>query len=113
MKEGEFVETPIGEVEFNEYIYKDWAKYADSQGKNSAEADRLLYLDLAKKMASTAREVWRQGNQMTLINVYENERGQLRGLVVVVEDGRVVKTYFAKDAGGLNKARKGELVWRK
>lgn len=112
LKEGEFVKTPIGEVEFNEYIYEDWAKYADSQGRNSAESDRLLYLDLAKKMASTAREVWRQNNQMTLINVYENERGQLRGLVVVVEDGRVVKTYFAKDAGGLNKARKGELIWR-
>ncbi len=111
LTEGELVETPIGGVAFNEYIYKDWAKYADAQGKNSAESDRLLYLDLAKKMASTAREVWRQGNQMTLINVYENERGQLRGLVVVVEDGKVVKTYFAKDAGGLNKARKGELIW--
>ncbi len=112
LQEGESVQTPIGEIEFNEYIYKDWVKYADTHGKNSAQSDRLLYLDLAKKMASTAREVWRQGNQTTFINIYENERGQTRGLVVVVENNMVVKTYFAKDAGSLNKARKGELVWK-
>ena len=45
-------------IEFNEHIYKDWAKYADAQGKNYAESDRLLYYELAKKMAVTAREVW-------------------------------------------------------
>ena len=62
--------------------------------------------------AANAREVWRQGNQMTLVNIYENAKGKTRGFVVVVEDGMVVRTYFAKDLNALNNARKGELIWK-
>lgn len=49
---------------------------------------------------------------MTLVNIYENAKGKTRGFVVVVEDGMVVRTYFAKDLNALNNARKGELIWK-
>lgn len=112
LKKGETVTTPIGEIEFNEHIYKDWAKYTDAQGKNYVESDRLLYYELAKKMAVTAREVWQQGNQMTLINIYANSKNQVRGFVLTIENNMVVKTYFIKALRELNKARKGKLVWQ-
>lgn len=112
LKDGETVSTPIGKIEFNEHIYKDWAKYADAQGKNYAESDRLLYYELAKKMAVTAREVWQQGNQMTLINIYANSKNQVRGFVLTIENNMVVRTYFIKALRELNKARKGKLVWQ-
>jgi len=112
LKDGETVTTPIGKIEFNEHIYKDWAKYADAQGKNYVESDRLLYYELAKKMAVTAREVWQQGNQMTLINIYANSKNQVRGFVLTIENNMVVRTYFIKELKGLNNARKGKLIWK-
>ena len=48
---------------------------------------------------------------MTFVNIYENAKGKTRGFVVV-EDGMVVRTYFAKDLNALNNARKGELIWK-
>ncbi len=107
LKKGEFVETPIGNIKFDEHIYIDWEKY-----NKDVVDDRLSYYGLAKEMVATAREVWRQGNQMTFVNVYENRNGKIRGFVVVVEDGMVVRTYFIKEPKALDNARKGELVWR-
>ena len=106
LKSGEFVSTPIGKIGFNEAVLKDWQKYSDE-----VVNDRLSYYGVAKQIAANAREVWRQGNQMTLVNIYENAKGKTRG-VVVVEDGMVVRTYFAKDLNALNNARKGELIWK-
>ena len=105
LKSGEFVSTPIGKIGFNEAVLKDWQKYSDE-----VVNDRLSYYGVAKQIAANAREVWRQGNQMTLVNIYENAKGKTRGFVVVVEDGMVVRTYFAKDLNALNNARKGELI---
>ena len=107
LKSGEFVSTPIGKIGFNEAVLKDWQKYSDE-----VVNDRLSYYGVAKQIAANAREVWRQGNQMTLVNIYENAKGKTRGFVVVVEDGMVVRTYFAKDLNALNNARKGELIWK-
>lgn len=107
LKSGEFVSTPIGKIGFNEDVLKDWQKYSDE-----VVNDRLSYYGVAKQIAANAREVWRQGNQMTLVNIYENAKGKTRGFVVVVEDGMVVRTYFAKDLNALNNARKGELIWK-
>lgn len=107
LKSGEFVSTPIGKIGFNEAALKDWQKYSDE-----VVNDRLSYYGVAKQIAANAREVWRQGNQMTLVNIYENAKGKTRGFVVVVEDGMVVRTYFAKDLNALNNARKGELIWK-
>ena len=107
LKSGEFVNTPIGKIEFNEAVLKDWQKYSDE-----VVNDRLSYYGVAKQIAANAREVWRQGNQMTFVNIYENAKGKTRGFVVVVEDGMVVRTYFAKDLNALNNARKGELIWK-
>lgn len=107
LKSGEFVSTPIGKIEFNENLLKDWHKYSDE-----VVNDRLTYYGVAKQIAAKAREVWRQGNQMTLVNIYENLKGKTRGFVVVVEDGMVVRTYFAKDLNSLNNARKGKLIWK-
>lgn len=105
LKAGEFVNTPIGKIEFNEAIFKDWQKYSDE-----VVNDRLSYYGVAKQIAASAREVWRQGKQMTLINIYENAKGKIRGFVVVVEDEKVVRTFFVKDLISLNNARKGELI---
>ena len=107
LKSGEYVNTPIGKIEFNNTVFKDWQKYSDD-----IVNDRLSYYGVAKQIAAKAREVWRQGNQMTLINIYENTKGKMRGFVVVVEDGMVVRTYFVKDLNSINNARKGELLWR-
>ena len=107
LKSGEFVSTPIGKIGFNEAVLKDWQKYSDE-----VVNDRLSYYGVAKQIAANAREVWRQGNQMTWVNIYENAKGKTRGFVVVVEDGMVVRTYFAKDLNALNNARKGELIWK-
>ena len=101
LKSGEFVSTPIGKIGFNEAVLKDWQKYSDE-----VVNDRLSYYGVAKQIAANAREVWRQGNQMTLVNIYENAKGKTRGFVVVVEDGMVVRTYFAKDLNALNNARR-------
>lgn len=107
LKNGETVSTPIGKIEFNKTIYKDWQKYGEE-----VVNDRLSYYGTAKEIASKAREAWKQGNQMTLVNICENARGKARDFVVVVEDGMVVRTYFAKDINTLNNARKGELLWK-
>lgn len=107
LKNGETVATPIGDIKYGEHLYLDWKKYSDD-----IVNDRLSYYGLAKKMASLAREAWRQGNQITLINIYENTKGEIRGFVNTVEDGMVVKTFFVKDIKGLNNARKGELLWK-
>lgn len=106
LKKGEIVETPLGDVKFDEHIYVDWEKYS-----KEVVDDRLSYYGLAKDMVATVREVWRQGKQMTFVNVYKNQRGKLRGLLVTVEDGMVVRTYFIKEPKALDNARKGELLW--
>lgn len=107
LKNGEFVETPIGNIKFDEHLYVDWEKY-----NKAVIDDRLSYYGLAKDMAATAREIWRQGNQMTFVNVYENRNGKIRGLLVTVENGMVVRTYFIKETKALDNARKGELLWK-
>lgn len=107
LKNGETVATPIGEIKYGEHLYLDWKKYSDD-----IVNDRLSYYGLAKKMAASAREAWRQGNQITLINIYENTKGEIRGFINTVEDGMVVRTFFVKNTKGLNNARKGELLWR-
>ena len=106
LKMGEIVETPLGSVKFDEHIYVDWEKYS-----KEVVDDRLSYYGLAKDMVATVREVWRQGKQMTFVNVYKNRSGKLRGFLVTVEDGMVVRTYFVKEPKALDNARKGELLW--
>ena len=47
LKSGEFVNTPIGKIEFNEAVLKDWQKYSDE-----VVNDRLSYYGVAKQIAA-------------------------------------------------------------
>ena len=108
LEKGETVNTPYGELKFGKHIYEDW--------KNKSAKDisnRLQHYELAKALMRDVREVWQQGEQQTFINYYMNLNGKLRGMVVVVEHGNVVKSYFIKNINELDKARKGILLYQK
>ena len=108
LKKGETVNTPYGELKFGEHIYDDW------KGKGAKDiSNRLQHYELAKALMRDVREVWQQGEQETFVNYYTNLDGKLRGMVVVVENGNVVKSYFIKNINELDKARKGMLLYKK
>lgn len=108
LKKGETVNTPYGDLKFGTHIYEDWKDKSAKEIKG-----RLEYYELAKTLIKDVREVWQQGEQQTYINYYNNRKGKLRGMVVVVENGSVVKSYFVKDMGALDRARKGILLYNK
>lgn len=108
LEKGETVNTPYGELKFGKHIYEDWKNKSAKEIKG-----RLEYYELAKALMKDVREVWQQGGQKTYINYYNNRKGKLRGMVVVVENGNVVKSYFIKDMGALDRARKGILLYNK
>lgn len=108
LEKGETVSTPYGELKFSKHIYEDWKNKSAKEIKG-----RLEYYELAKTLMKDVREVWQQGEQKTYINYYNNRRGKLRGMVVVVENGNIVKSYFVKDMGALDRARKGILLYNK
>lgn len=108
LEKGETINTPYGELKFGKHIYEDWKNKSAKEIKG-----RLEYYELAKALMKDVREVWQQGGQKTYINYYNNRKGKLRGMVVVVENGNVVKSYFIKDMGALDRARKGILLYNK
>ena len=108
LEKGETVSTPYGELKFSKHIYEDWKNKSAKEIKG-----RLEYYELAKTLMKDVREVWQQGEQKTYINYYNNRRGKLRGMVIVVENGNIVKSYFVKDMGALDRARKGILLYNK
>ena len=108
LKKGETVNTPYGDLKFGTHIYEDWKDKSAKEIKG-----RLEYYELAKTLIKDVCEVWQQGEQQTYINYYNNRKGKLRGMVVVVENGNVVKSYFVKDMGALDRARKGILLYNK
>ncbi len=76
--------------------------------KNPLDVDgRLKKLNMAVDTVEKPAEVWQQDSQKAYVKLYKKPTGGKIGCTVFVQDDGVVKTYFPKDANGLDKCRKG------
>lgn len=108
LEKGYPVEAGDGEeVTFGQSVLDHWEI---EKNKTSADINgRLSKLDTAIATVKEPFEVWQQDTQKAYIKLFEKPTGGKTGCAVFVQADGTVKTYFPKDANGLDKCRKGIL----
>lgn len=104
------ISDPLGEkIGFSdENIH--WLKRINEKEKKDL-VGRMVRLPIAEDCVRMAAEIWELPNgYRNYVAVYEKESGAKRGIAVSVK-GSDVNTYFVENVSGLDKFRKGKLIY--
>jgi len=104
LEQGVTVRDPAGaEITFDASTLSHWQGYADAP-------QRPAFLPAALRAVEAPLEKWTQATQDAYIALFARPQGVYRGVVVFAQPGGVVRTYFVKEPGALDAARKGVKV---
>lgn len=92
-------------VQFGRGVLDHWMR--EGRKRESDMAGRLRHLPHAVETVTTPREQWTQRTQDVYLRTFARTRGGYRGCMVAVSRDGAVRTYFVRDAKGLDKCRKG------
>lgn len=109
LRHGEEVKTPVGEIVYDENVLRHW----EFTGKDEANIrGRLERYGVAKKAAKNAREVWDDGGQLSILNIYEKPSGKIKGVATVTDKvTHKSVTYFLTNPKELNRLRHGKRIY--